>query len=309
MNLRRWSLIALGAAAIGLATVRMVAGPVPAAPLTGANERVPVLVELFTSEGCSSCPPADQVLTRFVDLQPVPGADVIALGEHVDYWDRLGWRDPFSSAAFTARQTDYASQAFHGGDVYTPQIVVDGHEAVVGSDYRAATNAIARAARASGPRLRIALSATRVGDSSVRVTMQVDPVAGVSLSRTAESFVALTEDGLVTQVRRRENSGRELHHSAVTRVLSSVGAVRAGAAPWTTSTTVPLAREWNLSRLRLIAFVQDRATRAVLGATNRSSPRRSPSRPASTCPARVLKGSPTLVRSHVHGQLALSAVA
>ena len=118
-------------------------------------------------------------------LQPVPGADVIALGEHVDYWDRLGWRDPFSSAAFTARQTDYASQAFHGGDVYTPQIVVDGHEAVVGSDYRAATNAIAGAARASGPRLRIALSATRVGDSSVRGTMQVDPVAGVSFSRTA----------------------------------------------------------------------------------------------------------------------------
>ena len=78
--------------------------------------------------------------------QPVPSAEIIALGEHVDYWDRLGWRDPFSSAAFSARQSEYASKVFHTGNIYTPQMVVDGREAFVGSDYRAATGAIARTA-------------------------------------------------------------------------------------------------------------------------------------------------------------------
>src|SRR5262245_13661203 len=105
-----------------------------------------VLVELFTSEGCSSCPPADEVLTDLLQRQPLERVTVIGLGEHVDYWDQLGWRDQFSSQAFTSRQSEYESKVFHSGSIYTPQLVIDGRFQVVGSDQAAVRRLITRAA-------------------------------------------------------------------------------------------------------------------------------------------------------------------
>ncbi len=102
-----------------------------------AAQATPVIVELFTSEGCSSCPPADALLSQYVKNSPVPGVEVIALGEHVDYWNHNGWADPFSSAQFSQRQSDY-SNAFRLDSVYTPQIIVDGKAQLVGSDGDAA---------------------------------------------------------------------------------------------------------------------------------------------------------------------------
>src|SRR5215468_4014633 len=117
--------------------------------------RSPVVVELFTSEGCSSCPPADAVLAQLQQTQPVAGAEVIALGEHVDYWNYIGWSDPFSAPVFSQRQNDYTN-AFGAFSVYTPQMVVDGQTEFVGSKMSKALDAIAKAARA--PKAKVQLT-------------------------------------------------------------------------------------------------------------------------------------------------------
>src|SRR5712672_3378806 len=124
--------------------------------------RIPVLLELFTSEGCSSCPPADRLLEILDQKQPVAGSELIVLSEHVDYWDRLGWRDPFSSPQYAARQQEYASKFSRDG-VYTPQLVVDGRFGFVGSDGREAVSAIQKAIRE--PKIAIAIAnVTRAGN-------------------------------------------------------------------------------------------------------------------------------------------------
>jgi hypothetical protein len=259
----------LGAIAVALAATAA-ATPVRSQTQAPAGNRVPVIVELFTSEGCSSCPPADEVLTKLVTTQPVAQAEIIALGEHVDYWDRLGWRDPFSSAAFTARQTEYASKAFRTDNIYTPQLIVDGREALVGSDYRAATAAIARAAApvgaAAAARLRISVKTEHnPSRASVHVITRVVPPDASTSTAAADVFLAVVEDGLVTQVKRGENTGRELRHTAVVRSLTPIGAI-SDTGPWSADTTLQFPPDWNAARSRVVAFVQDRARRKMLGA-------------------------------------------
>lgn len=233
-----------------------------------AQSLVPVLVELFTSEGCSSCPPADDVLTRLL-MQPVANAVVIPLGEHVDYWDRLGWRDAFSSASFSTRQSEYDARTFHTGSIYTPQMVVDGRTQFVGSDYRRATQAISAAASQPKPPLDITVEGhLRVGaPASLHVGLEAPQ--GFSANTSVVVMLGVTEDGLTTDVQRGENGGHSLHHTAVVRSLIEVGTVQAGTRAWSTGATAPIAASWNPKHLRVVAFAQDLRSRAIIAAATR----------------------------------------
>ena len=166
-----------------------------------AAQPVPVIVELFTSEGCSSCPPADALLSRYAKSSPVGGVEVIALGEHVDYWNHGGWTDPFSSTSYTSRQYGYAS-TFHLNSVYTPQMIVDGKAQFVGSDGAAVRAAIARAAQL--PKASVSVSETVPG----RFLVSVRHLPASAASDPAEVFLAATEDNLASSVGGGENSGR-----------------------------------------------------------------------------------------------------
>lgn len=226
--------------------------------LAGADEpspsRVPVLVELFTSEGCSSCPPADALLMDLDLRQPVAGAEVIALGEHVDYWDGLGWKDRFSSAEFTQRQQRYASR-FRLGSAYTPQMVINGHTEFVGNDQTRAASALADAARARPTSAIIEIAAA---------TSAVDVNVTNAGPRLLDVLLAITESDLSTQVGRGENHGRLLRHTAVVRELRKLGRTSSG--QFTARPQVSLKPDWRRQNLRAIVFLQDPSSLEITAA-------------------------------------------
>jgi hypothetical protein len=230
---------------------------------TPAPLPTPVIVELFTSEGCSSCPPADDVLTRLVATQPVPGVQIIALGEHVDYWDRLGWRDAFSSATFSQRQNEYADRVFRSGNIYTPQLVVNGRQELVGSDYRGAVAAISKAAQTGG-RVRVLMTIDSATQPSAR--LRVSTADGALLKGAADIWLAVIENDLTTKVVRGENGGRTLRHTAVVRSMRNVSSIARGSSSWSGDVPITLGPDWNRAKVRAVAFAQDHSSREVLGA-------------------------------------------
>jgi hypothetical protein len=227
--------------------------------------RTPVVVELFTSEGCSSCPPADELLAHLSEQQNLKNAEVIALEEHVDYWNNLGWADPFSSWDWTARQYNYAG-VLGNVNAYTPQMVVDGQAEFVGSSTWKARHAIQEAAgRAKTP---VTLTAARAdGTNRVNVSANVGKLAGTTPGNTAEVWLAITETGLHSAVTRGENAGEDLHHAAVVRSMRKIGEAKAeGETSFTGDATVPLQKEWKRENLRTVVFVQEKKSRRILGA-------------------------------------------
>ena len=223
-----------------------------------AAAQAPVVVELFTSEGCSSCPPADSVL-RELSRQPANSSpQLVLLGEHVDYWNYIGWTDRFSSPQFSQRQSDYA-RAFHLGGGYTPQMVIDGQVQFVGNDAMDVRRKIEAAANDPKP---------------VQVALQWQG-NNLQISLTSTSAVhgkvllAITEDGLSTPVGAGENGGRTLHHAAVVRQLRDLGTTDKK----NFETTVAAARDWNVSQLKVAILVQDPETKRILGAASTPYPR------------------------------------
>jgi len=225
-----------------------------------AQPRRPVLLELFTSEGCSSCPPADALLEKLDKLQPVPGAQILVLSEHVDYWNHDDFRDPFSSASFTARQRNYADR-FHLEDVYTPQLVVDGAAQVLGSDPSGAIHAVEQAGSAE----KLDLKLTMLPNGRAQVVV---PQLPASLKANGASvFLAIADNEDSTDVHGGENKGRRLHHVAVVRSLNSLGKINAQS-----GLTKEVSLGNHTEHSRVIAFVQESKQGRVIGSAQLALP-------------------------------------
>ena len=227
--------------------------------------RVPVVLELFTSEGCSSCPPADALLARLEEQQPVAGAEIIALEEHVDYWDHQGWTDPFSSGQWTQRQEAYAF-GFRDHGIYTPEFVVNGRAGFVGSHEGYAYQAISSAVAQSRTDITLSLRKSEKREHE-RFSVEVGKLQGAEPDDSAEVWLAITETALHSAVKGGENAGRDLHHASVLRCLRKVGSTDRNATPsFAGESDIKLDAAWNRKNLRVVAFVQERRSRHIFGA-------------------------------------------
>lgn len=225
-----------------------------AASFAMAGEKpTPVVVELFTSQGCSSCPPADAFLLTLAE-QPVDGVQIIPVSWHVDYWNRLGWTDPFSSETATDRQRIYAKQLNARG-LYTPQMMVDGQAEFVGSDRRRGLAAIKDAAK----RVKVPLDVSvEHSDGHVSVVVRAEDATD-----GWRAMLVLTEDNLTTDVKRGENGGRTLQHTGVVRASAKMAATGSGS--WKQSLDAPE----NAGELHAVVFVQD-GTGKIIAAASQS---------------------------------------
>jgi hypothetical protein len=203
----------------------------------------PIVVELFTSQGCSSCPPADRLLSKLVTAGTVGDREVVPLAFHVDYWNDLGWADPFSSLAWSERQRAYAN-AMDTGRVYTPQLVIAGRDHVVGSNAVGVSTAIATA------------TAPAKMDASIEWT-----ATGATVTATApagaDAWVAIYEDAITTAVARGENAGEQLHNDHVVRVFEKVAS-----SGKTQTIEIELDRAWH--QLGAVAIAQGKSM-AIVG--------------------------------------------
>ena len=226
---------------------------------SGAWAETPVVIELFTSEGCSSCPPADALLVDLSHKNPPSGTQLILLGEHVDYWNYIGWTDRFSSPAFSERQKSYAKQ-LHLATVYTPQMVIDGHLQLVG-------NGAAEVYRD------ISLAAAEPKPAQVSLQWQSQHKLHIAVQAPAAErpkvLLAITEDGLSTAVGGGENGGRTLQHAAVVRQLRELG--KAANGQFETNVDVAAHPDWNPAKLKVVVLVQQPGGK-ILGAASLDFP-------------------------------------
>jgi hypothetical protein len=230
----------------------------PAMPAT--QPTAVAVIELFTSEGCSSCPPADALLAEILKEARAKHQAIYPLAFHVDYWDRLGWRDPYSDPAHSARQRVYA-QTFHSDSIYTPQMIINGQTEFVGSDRNRATVEVNKALQQPAkvtPRLTLA-----PGQKPNTITVICDLDA---LPRNATLNVALVERNLQTKVLRGENASRTLTHDNVVRAFQSRPVEKSQA-----QLDLPLPENLKRQDAAIIAYVQDEQMHTI-GATGADLP-------------------------------------
>ena len=232
---------------------------VPAQGATADATPKIVLVELFTSEGCSSCPPADALLRQVSGTETSAGQMIVGISEHVTYWNSLGWSDPFSSAANTERQNEY-SQRFHLEGVYTPQMVINGSEQIVGSDRGALLRAVQREGEQPSP-MSLRILAVKIAGDTVRVAYAT---SGVVPPHGADLIAVLADDSDQSKVLRGENSGQTLAHVAVARSLVHLTKVKA-AGEYAIEMKLPDSFQ-PAQKHHLILFAQTPGNGRVLGA-------------------------------------------
>jgi len=206
------------------------------------GEEPQVLIELFTSQGCHSCPPADKWLggldsSRYADK-------VVPLALHVDYWDYIGWKDRFAQAKFTDRQRKYA-QLKRSNTVYTPQIMLNGKDMRLYSDFE---TAIDQAAKQMQTLARFSVDAEK---NAQTLAVQINIEQANDLPKDAQIMLAITEDELSTDIKRGENAGKTLDYSHVTRVLKKLGSPKSHI-----ETNLTLSPDWHLNNLSLVVFIQ-----------------------------------------------------
>lgn len=219
-------------------------------PATHNNARGVAVVELFTSQGCSSCPPADAVLSE-LGKESFDGT-VIPLAFHVDYWNQIGWTDPFSSAQWSDRQRAYAA-TMKSSQVYTPQVVINGREQLVGSYGSRVRAEIAKQLKSDAIGSVTIRDIHRTGNE-LTVVVDAMPPSG----RTADVHVVLFENGVTTSVKSGENSGRKLTNDFIVRSMKRGKSV-----------TLPLDPRWHTEHMGVAAFLQDPKSLAIYGAAKK----------------------------------------
>ena len=244
-----------GRAARAALLVSLIAGAAVSAQ--EKSEPKPVLVELFTSEGCSDCPPADEILAKLDHDQVIPGVQAIVLSEHVTYWNHEGWRDPFSMQQMDFRQQDYVAR-FHLASSYTPQMVVDGQVQFVGNDPKALLRAMDQISSVTPKPLSIEDASWDRGE--VRFT------ARTSAEQGAHLFAALAEDVTRSEVSSGENAGRTLHHVAVVRSMREFKSGFVNAPQHLSASNV----DKSISSLRLVVFLADPHNGHVVAAAEKT---------------------------------------
>lgn len=239
------------------------AGQAGKAPANGGT----AIVELFTSQGCSSCPPADRLLTKLA-ADPRYQGKVIPLSFHVDYWNYIGWTDPYSSQRWSDRQRQYA-KAFRSSRIYTPQVVVNGRSECVGSQEKEVVSRVTQALEQE-PAGRVSLALgerTADGHLKVKVGAKLAKAAGAG---NLDLWVAVYESELTTPVKSGENASRTLRNDRVVRRLEKALTIPAAAgSEKSTEITLGLDKRWKTQDLGVAAFLQDPATLAIHGAAAR----------------------------------------
>lgn len=251
---------------VAFSAISMAAMTPASGQATGPDPSRVVVLELFTAQGCSSCPPADRVLSRLGLDERIRG-QVLPLAFHVDYWNVGGWKDPFSAAAWTARQYSYA-RALYVGSPYTPQLVVDGQREFNGSrEERALSEIKAALDRPSATRVTLAARRETTPRQAVIVDVGAEVVESIDAGRL-EVLVALVESGLATDVAGGENGGRTLQNDFIVRSLKTAFTLKPEAGTRGLRTfALTLRTEWRLENLSVAAFVQDTRSMRICGAT------------------------------------------
>lgn len=250
-----WWISLLLAPTIALATAKVESSP------SDANGSHPVLIELFTSEGCSSCPPADIILQRLDDFQPIAGAQLIVLSEHVTYWDHDGWKDPNSLQALTDRQSAYETQLGEK-DSFTPQFVVDGTREVLINHIEQMEDVLNKAK--DEPRIPVRISDVKLdpGDPTVlRCHIETDP----NEIHNADVYVAVALNHFESQVLKGENGSKHLVHVAVVQQLAKIGKSGKGKS-FAQDVQLKLKPGTDPNNVRVVAFVQESGPGRLLGA-------------------------------------------